>query len=93
MYRFRSFGRNIFVCVTLIGVKSKYGSGWGTSPGLINNNDTPKKSLCKEHKLLYVYMVRIRKQAHKNFIFLSISNLVLNCRLNYTWLILFIFCL
>jgi hypothetical protein len=28
--------------VTLIGVKSKYGSGWGTSPGLINNNDTPK---------------------------------------------------
>ena len=29
----------IFVCVTLIGVKSKYGSGWGTSPGLININD------------------------------------------------------
>ena len=33
----------VFVCVTLIGVKSKYGSGWGTSPGLMNNNDTPKK--------------------------------------------------
>jgi len=46
MYRFRSFGRNIFVCVTLIGVKSKYGSGWGTSPGIININDTPKKKVC-----------------------------------------------
>jgi hypothetical protein len=35
--------------VTLIGVKSKYGSGWGTSPGIINNNDTPpppKKKVC-----------------------------------------------
>jgi hypothetical protein len=74
MYRFRSFGRNIFVCVTLIGVKSKYGSGWGTSPGLINNNDTPKKkSLCKEHKLLSIYTVRIRKQVHKKFIFLDIG--------------------
>jgi hypothetical protein len=42
--------------VTLIGVKSKYGSGWGTSPGIININDTPpkKKGLCKEHK---VYLV------------------------------------
>ena len=37
--------------MTLIGVKSKYGSGWGTSPGIININNTPKKkSLCKEHK-------------------------------------------
>ena len=66
MYRFRSFGRNIFVCVTLIGVKSKYGSGWGTSPGLMNINDTPKKkSLCKEHKLLSIYMVQIHKHLCK----------------------------
>ena len=76
IYRFRSFGRNIFVCVTLIGVKSKYGSGWGTSPGLININDTPKKkkSLCKEHKLLSIYMVQIHKKAHKKFILLSSSH-------------------
>lgn len=39
--------------MTLIGVKSKYGSGWGTSPGLININDTPKKKriLLVEEKL------------------------------------------
>jgi hypothetical protein len=62
--------------VTLIGVKSKYGSGWGTSPGLMNNNDTPrKKSLGKEHKWLAIYTVRIRKQAHKKFIFLYIGDL------------------
>jgi hypothetical protein len=46
--------------VTLIGVKSKYGSGWGTSPGLIYINDTQKsnkkKSLGKEHKYLYIYI-------------------------------------
>ena len=66
------FFQAIFVCVTLIGVKSKYGSGWGTSPGLMNINDTPKKkSLCKEHKLLSIYMVQIHKQAHSNFILLS----------------------
>jgi len=57
MNRFRPFGRKIFVCVTLIGVKSKYGSGWGTSPGLMNINNTQKKSLCKMHKYLYIYMV------------------------------------
>ncbi len=28
------------MCVTLIGVKSKYGSGRGTCPGLININNT-----------------------------------------------------
>ena len=56
MYRFRSFGRNIFVCVTLIGVKSKYGSGWGTSPGLINNNDTQKKkSVQGAYIVIYLY--------------------------------------
>jgi len=38
--------------VTLIGVKSKYGSGWGTSPGLMNINDTPKK------KVVLVYLVK-----------------------------------
>lgn len=51
--------------MTLIGVKSKYGSGWGTSPGLININDTQKKSLCKEHKYDFIYMVQIHKQAHR----------------------------
>ena len=72
----------IFVCVTLIGVKSKYGSGWGTSPGLINRNDTPtkkKKSLCKEHKLLSIYMVQIHKQAHSKFILLSSSRSGFEC--------------
>ena len=36
--------------MTLIGVKSKYGSGWGTSPGLMNINDTPpiKKKIKKK---------------------------------------------
>jgi len=33
--------------VTLIGVKSKYGSGWGTSPGLININNTQKKACAR----------------------------------------------
>ena len=56
MYRFRSFGRNIFVCVTLIGVKSKYGSGWGTSPGIININNTPKKKVCaRSIKYIWFY--------------------------------------
>lgn len=36
--------------MTLIGVKSKYGSGWGTSPGLININDAPKKKIKKNKK-------------------------------------------
>jgi len=48
MNRFRPFGRKIFVCVTLIGVKSKYGSGWGTSPGLMNINNTQKKKLVQD---------------------------------------------
>jgi hypothetical protein len=30
--------------VTLIGVKSKYGSGWGTSPGIINITIHPNKT-------------------------------------------------
>ena len=80
--------------MTLIGVKSKYGSGWGTSPGLINNNDTPqkKKSLCKEHKLLSIYTVRIRKQAHKLSLLSKILVILLiNCMLNITSLIIFIF--
>ena len=54
MNRFRPFGRRIFVCVTLIGVKSKYGSGWGTSPGIININDTPKKVCARE---LYIFII------------------------------------
>jgi len=41
--------------VTLIGVKSKYGSGWGTSPGLININDTPnKKKVCARSLTNYI---------------------------------------
>jgi hypothetical protein len=42
--------------VTLIGVKSKYGSGWGTSPGLINNNDTPQKKVCARCINIYVFI-------------------------------------
>jgi hypothetical protein len=41
--------------------------------------------------LLAIYTVRIRKQAHKKFIFLYSSYFVLNCTLNNTWLMLFIF--
>ena len=78
--------------MTLIGVKSKYGSGWGTSPGLMNNNDTPKKkSLCKVHKYSCIYMVRIRKQAHKLSLLSKILVILLiNCMLNITWLMIFI---
>jgi len=43
--------------VTLIGVKSKYGSGWGTSPGLININDTPKlKKKPVQEALIFRYL-------------------------------------
>ena len=62
MNRFRSFDREIFVCVALIGVKSKYGSGWGTSPGLININNT-QKNLCREHK----YFIFIRFESIDRF--------------------------
>jgi hypothetical protein len=49
--------------VTLIGVKSKYGSGWGTSPGLINNNDTPKiKINIKIQKFFFKKKQKKKKQ-------------------------------
>ena len=44
--------------MTLIGVKSKYGSGWGTSPGLININDTSKnkKKVCARSINIYLFI-------------------------------------
>lgn len=42
--------------MTLIGVKSKYGSGWGTSPGIMNINDTPKKKVCARSIKFYLIL-------------------------------------
>ena len=42
---YKYFGITIFVCMTLIGVKSKYGSCSGSCTGLIKYNNTPKKPL------------------------------------------------
>jgi len=50
--------------VTLIGVKSKYGSGWGTSPGIIHINNTQKKKSVQGALSLSGSMVRIHRQAH-----------------------------
>jgi hypothetical protein len=49
--------------VTLIGVKSKYGSGWGTSPGLININDTPKKKVCARslNRFIFIWFESINR--------------------------------
>ena len=51
--------------MTLIGVKSKYGSGWGTSPGLININDTPPQKK-KINKNKYKKKLKKRKQKKKS---------------------------
>jgi hypothetical protein len=42
--------------VTLIGVKSKYGSGWGTSPGIINFNYT-QKTILGQKDIYLIYIV------------------------------------
>ena len=54
--------------MTLIGVKSKYGSGWGTSPGIMNINNTPKKKSVQGALSLSGSMVRIRRQAQNQYI-------------------------
>jgi len=59
--------------VTLIGVKSKYGSGWGTSPGIININNT-QKSLCKEHKI-FIWFESINRLIINLYFFSSSFNL------------------
>ena len=45
----------VFVCVTLIGVKSKYGSCSGNCTGLIKINNTPplKKKKIKEGSICW----------------------------------------
>lgn len=45
----------VFVCVTLIGVKSKYGSCSGNCTGLIkiNNTPPPKKKKLKEGSICW----------------------------------------
>jgi hypothetical protein len=40
-------GHSIFIC---------YGSGWGTSPGLIYINDTPKKKVGARSISIYIFI-------------------------------------
>ena len=71
--------------MTLIGVKSKYGSGWGTSPGLININNTPpppKKK--KSRKVLFVGMMGWAVNSIAKAVEGSIPFLPINCKVVYS---------
>ena len=68
----------VFVCVTLIGVKSKYGSCSGNCTGLIKINNTPKK---KKRKVLFVGMMGWAVNSIAEAVEGSIPFLPINCKL------------
>ena len=71
----------VFVCVTLIGVKSKYGSCSGNCTGLIKINNTPpppKKK--KSRKVLFVGMMGWAVNSIAKAVEGSIPFLPINCK-------------
>ena len=70
--------------MTLIGVKSKYGSGWGTSPGLININNTPPPLKKKSRKVLFVGMMGWAVNSIAKAVEGSIPFLPINCKVVYS---------
>ena len=75
----------VFVCVTLIGVKSKYGSCSGNCTGLVKINNTPpppKKK--KSRKVLFVGMMGWAVNSIAKAVEGSIPFLPINCKVVYS---------